>query len=242
MPAILSPNIRRCQAPALALCSDFAGTLLTAQLPTQTALSAFFLLMDAILIAQYVQFRRRKINNVLLAPVGAAVGSVAVVSSAYAPTASAATAATAAPPPVPQLAGTTLLCSRSTQRIQLPLSPSAAMGLVLGCIGLALYVLGGWFQVVKNARRQSTRGLSALNQQLLLLMNVLYLVSVLLRLASAVDFGASAPWILGVTCSGIIKVAILWQIRRYRQKESYGEAADEGEASSIAGSMSSTHR
>ncbi len=55
---------------------------------------------------------------------------------------------------------------------------------------------------------------------LLALMNVTYAASVLLRVRTAEEFGAAAPWVMGTAAATVLDIAVFLQGRWYRAPKS----------------------
>ena len=191
--------------------ANVAGTLLTKQLPTQVANAFFFLLMDATLLLQYLRY------DVLPRAARRRAARVAVLAAC-------ATAAAA----VPHGDGDAhpLALPRCSNRIGVPwrVGARAVAGYALGwlCVGCYLGALGA--QLAKNARRRSTCGVSRAMMALLALSNVTYSASVLLRVRTAEEFAAAAPWALGTALAAVLDTAILVQSRVLRAPKRADEA------------------
>ena len=180
--------------------ANVAGTLLSRQLATQVANAFFFLLMDTVLLLQYLGYEvlprraRRRAARV------ATLASCVVVGTS-----------TASPPPLPGAA------PRCSNRISIPWHAGTRekVGYALGwlCAACALGALCAQF--CRNRRQRSAHGLSATMMSLLALMNVTYAASVLLRVRTAEEFGAAAPWGVGTAAAALMDVVLFLQCRWY---------------------------
>ena len=181
---------------------NFAGCLLTQQLPTQTFTAMYFCALDLVLLSQmvfYSHFKPRHmarsatakmfLNGVLLP--ACLLGSVSLAASASsaavsrrAPGAGATGTLDTFRPRAGGRAGRSLLAHNSFM-----VGAKEISGYVLGCLSMVLYVSGRVSQIRRNSRRKSTKGLSV----------IMFMMAI----------GGSASYIAGICLEGMRKQSLL---------------------------------
>lgn len=201
--------------------SNLTGTLLTRQLPTQIAQAAYFVLMDSLLLCQYLAYEMLPRHRARNAARGAALCNVMVLSVAIADAAASARTTT----PLPACAYCREIPWRAGARVR--------VGYALGFVSAAAYVIAGVSQAAKNKRRRCVVGLSIPMVLVLFAMNTCYVTSVALRLRSTEDVAAALPWLIAAGGPGLIDLVMLAQALRYCGTQPLEEEKPEDELAPV---------
>ncbi|KAM8927886.1 lysosomal amino acid transporter 1 homolog [Pelodytes ibericus] len=207
---------------------NFIGAFLAHQLPLQTYTAVYYVLADSVMLSLYIYYKYRNQGRELYTPVNSlcgllVIGSVASISLLKAP-------------------GSELLGSgpwthsRKLLSVQdstsEPFTNQDIIGFTIGSVSSVLYLGSRLPQIVTNFRRRSTEGLALSLFSLLVLGNLAYGLSVLLKNP---DSGQSQgdyiihhlPWLIGSLGVLFLDLIIIFQFFAFHNRSAAESSSEE---------------
>ncbi|XP_053546270.1 lysosomal amino acid transporter 1 homolog [Bombina bombina] len=198
---------------------NFVGAFLSHQLPLQTYTAVYYVLADLLMLFLYVYYKFRNQGPNLSTPINAVCGfvvfgSVAVISSLQKPEHDLSYSAV----------GRRHLLAVNESGEE-PFTTQDIIGFVIGSISSVMYLCSRIPQIITNFKRRSTEGLALSLFCLVILGNLMYGLSILLK---APDNGQSEsnyllhhlPWLVGSLGVMSLDVIIIFQFILYHKKSS----------------------
>ncbi|KAM6045727.1 lysosomal amino acid transporter 1 homolog [Theristicus caerulescens] len=198
---------------------NLIGSFLADQLPLQVYTAVYYVLADLVMLSLYCYYKVKNRGGGLTALVNAAfvflsLGTVSTVSFLGRD-------AAVAPDPV-TFKGRSLLSARMDELGSKPFTRSEIIGFTIGSISSVLYLCSRVPQIYTNYKRKSTTGVSYSLFALVMLGNLLYGLSVLLKNPepgqSEGDYVLHhLPWLVGSLGVLSLDVVISFQFLAYRR-------------------------
>ncbi|XP_044301275.1 lysosomal amino acid transporter 1 homolog [Varanus komodoensis] len=201
---------------------NLIGSFLADQLPLQVYTAIYYVLADLLMITLYLYYKVKNRERRLSVSINASfvfvlVGTVSVTSFLVAPAARLSHEATV-------VKGRALLSLADSQPGWEPFSRKEIIGFVIGSVSALLYLLSRVPQIYTNFKRKSTTGISYSLFALVMLGNLLYGASVLLKNPEQGHTRGSyiihhLPWLIGSLGVLSLDVLISFQFLAYRRKQ-----------------------
>nr|XP_033778410.1 lysosomal amino acid transporter 1 homolog isoform X2 [Geotrypetes seraphini] len=205
---------------------NFIGAFLSHQLPLQTYTAIYYVLADLIMLTLYFYFklknqRRKEVNTSINIAFGLTVlSSVSMVASLWGSSQQAERAAA-------KFRSRTLL---ATMRNEKPFTNRDIIGFIFGSFSSLLYLTSRLPQIITNFKRKSTEGLAYSLFALVILGNLTYGLSILLKNPEEGQSESNyvihhLPWLIGSLGVLALDIVISIQFFVYR-KNSYTTGGD----------------
>ncbi|NWY60378.1 LAAT1 protein, partial [Chionis minor] len=198
---------------------NLIGSFLADQLPLQVYTAVYYVLADLVMLSLYCYYKVKNRGAGLAAPINAAfaflsLGMVSTVSFLGG-------GAAVAPDPV-AFKGRSLLSAGGDELGSKPFSRSEIVGFTIGSVSSVLYLCSRLPQIYTNYKRKSTVGVSYSLFALVMLGNMLYGLSVLLKNPEPGQGEGDyvlhhLPWLVGSLGVLSLDVVISFQFLAYRR-------------------------
>uniref|UniRef100_A0A6J0SVV2 Lysosomal amino acid transporter 1 homolog n=1 Tax=Pogona vitticeps TaxID=103695 RepID=A0A6J0SVV2_9SAUR len=202
---------------------NLLGSFLADQLPLQVYTAIYYVLADLLMISLYVYYKVKNQNRLVSVSINALlafvlVGTVSATPFMAGPAPSLADGTTSA------VKGRTLLSLANNHVQWEPFTQKEIIGFVIGSISSLLYLLSRAPQIYTNFKRKSTVGISYSLFALVMLGNLLYGLSVLMKNPDPGQTEGSyvihhLPWLIGSLGVLSLDIVISFQFLAYRQKK-----------------------
>lgn len=206
--------------------TNLIGSILTNQLPLQTYLAVYFVMVDVVLFGQYIYYqywkwKRFKSNlkvqasgpsRIVLCFTGAfiMVNSLGMAFSGLVPKSADAT---------PHIRGGRHLMSTNLTHVQFFKGIKDESGYAIGIVSSLFYIGSRLSQLYKNHRRNSTEGLSVMMFALAVVGNITYGLSILVRSQEEYFLLHHLPWLVGSIGVIFLDIALLLQFKYYAARD-----------------------
>ncbi|XP_072465209.1 lysosomal amino acid transporter 1 homolog [Notamacropus eugenii] len=201
---------------------NLIGSFLANQLPLQTYTAIYYVLADLLMISLYFYYKHKNRRSLISAPINAAflfISFGAVLASPF---------LLQLGPSAPQevFRSRTLLNIEPTDK---PFTKQEIIGFTIGSISSVLYLMSRLPQIYTNFQRKSTQGISYSLFALVILGNMMYGLSVLLKNPEAGQTKSNfllhhLPWLIGSLGVLLLDVIISIQFLIYRKRLSSPES------------------
>ncbi|XP_037684274.1 lysosomal amino acid transporter 1 homolog [Choloepus didactylus] len=194
---------------------NLIGSFLADQLPLQTYTAVYYVLADLLILTLYFHYKYKKRTSLVSAPINAVL--LLILGTAFTTTLLSSPRPMAAPRE--GFRGRTLL---SVEPGSKPFTRQEIIGFVIGSISSLLYLLSRLPQIRTNFLRKSTQGVSYSLFALVMLGNLLYGLSVLLKNPEVGQSEGSyvlhhLPWLVGSLGMLLLDSIISIQFLVYRK-------------------------
>ncbi|KAJ7306608.1 hypothetical protein JRQ81_010003 [Phrynocephalus forsythii] len=206
---------------------NLLGSFLADQLPLQVYTAIYYVLADLLMISLYLYYKVKNQNRLASASINAVVafllvGSVSAASSVVVPPPHLGDGSAAA------FKGRTLLSLPEDHVKWEPFTQKEIIGFVIGSVSSLLYLLSRAPQIYTNFKRKSTTGISYSLFALVMLGNLLYGLSVLMKNPDPGQAEGSyvihhLPWLIGSLGVLSLDIVISFQFLAYRPKKTVQE-------------------
>ncbi|XP_020828795.1 lysosomal amino acid transporter 1 homolog isoform X1 [Phascolarctos cinereus] len=200
---------------------NLIGSFLANQLPLQTYTAIYYVLADLLMISLYFYYKYRNRHSLISAPINVAFLFISFGAVSASPL------LLQLSPSVPQevFRSRTLMNIEPTDK---PFTKQEIIGFTIGSISSMLYLMSRLPQIYTNFQRKSTQGISYSLFALVILGNMLYGLSVLLKNPEAGQTESSfllhhLPWLIGSLGVLLLDVIISIQFLIYRKQPSSAE-------------------
>ncbi|XP_020637790.3 lysosomal amino acid transporter 1 homolog [Pogona vitticeps] len=202
---------------------NLLGSFLADQLPLQVYTAIYYVLADLLMISLYVYYKVKNQNRLVSVSINALLAFILVGTVSATPF-MAGPALSLADGTMATFKGRTLLSLANNHVRWEPFTQKEIIGFVIGSVSSLLYLLSRAPQIYTNFKRKSTVGISYSLFALVMLGNLLYGLSVLMKNPDPGQTEGSyvihhLPWLIGSLGVLSLDIVISFQFLAYRQKK-----------------------